>query len=409
MRVLAGRLLPGILAMAAFALLSCGGGSSPSGSSSGGSVIPATGSNVLPVVVDSGPNGDSVNTLFTSVTLCVPGSTTECQTIDHIQVDTGSYGLRVLGSVLTLSLPLNLATDGNTLSECTQFVDGFSWGPLASADVQLSGETAASVPIQVIGGASATAPPAGCTALGTAEDTVATFGANGILGVGVFEQDCGSGCVDNAASGFYYSCSQTACTPIAVPLASQVQNPVALFVTDNNGSIIDLPAVASPGAASLTGSLIFGIDTQSNNASGNQTLLTVDAGNGDFTTVFAGQTLAESFLDTGTNGLFFNASNVTQCSNTNFSGFYCPAASQSFTATLTGTNGVSTTASFSIDNAETVATNDPTYTVLTGLGGTYTTSNDTFDWGLPFYFGRRVATAIELHSSAVGTGPYVAF
>ena len=314
----------------------------------------------------------------------------------------------VLGSVLTLSLPLAQAVDGNTLSECTQFVDGFSWGPLASADVQLSGERAASVPVQVIGASGFTAPPAACSGTGKEEDTVSAFGANGILGVGVFEQDCGSGCVYNATWGYYYSCSQAACIPIAAPLASQVQNPVALFVTDNNGSIIDLPAVASPGAATLTGSLIFGIDTQTNNASGKPTLLTLDSA-GDFTTLFAGKPLQESFIDSGTNGLFFNANNATPCPNPSFSGFYCPASSQTFSATLTGTNGVSVTTTFSIDNAQTVATNDPTFTVLPGLGGTYTTTVDTFDWGLPFFYGRRVATAIELRSSAVGTGPYVAF
>jgi hypothetical protein len=31
------------------------------------------------------------------------------------------------------------------------------------------------------------------------------------------------------------------------------------------------------------------------------------------------------------------------------------------------------------------------------------------DFGLPFYFGRRVATAIEGDTTAVGTGPYFAF
>jgi hypothetical protein len=394
-----------LLTLAAGAMMSCGGDSPRSSSPA----IPATGANVLPVVVDGGPDNNSVNTLFTSVTLCVPGSTTQCQTIDHIQVDTGSYGLRILGSVLTLPLPLTNATDGNVLSECTQFVDGFSWGPVAAADVQLSGESAASVPVQVIGATDYIAPPAGCSGVGTEEDTVAEFGANGILGIGVFEQDCGTYCADNAASGYYYSCSQTACLQVAAPLSTQVLNPVALFATDNNGTILTLPAVVSPGTTTLTGALVFGIDTQTNNASGTQTVLTVDPDLGDFTTVFAGATLDQSFIDSGTNGIFFNDTNIAACTDPNFSGFYCPAASQALSATLTGTNGVSVTASFTLDNAQTVAANDPTFTVITGLGGTYSSSTDTFDWGLPFYYGRRVATAIESRATAVGTGPYVAF
>ena len=32
-----------------------------------------------------------------------------------------------------------------------------------------------------------------------------------------------------------------------------------------------------------------------------------------------------------------------------------------------------------------------------------------FDWGLPFFFGRRVAYAIQGAATAVGTGPYIAF
>jgi hypothetical protein len=407
MRIIARTLIIGVLAVAGFSVASCGGDSPTASSGGGGVVVAAT--NVLPVVVDSGPADNSVNTLFTSVTLCVPGSTTQCQTIDHVQVDTGSYGLRVLGSVLTLSLPVTVAADGNSLAECTQFVDGYSWGPVASADVQLSGEKAASVPIQVIGVTSFPAAPAACSSTGTEEDTVTEFGANGVLGIGVFEQDCGTYCAQNAASGYYYSCSQSVCAQIAAPLTVQVTNPVPLFAADNNGTIIDLPTVPSPGAATVTGSLIFGIDTQTNNASGKQTVLTVDPDYGEFTTVFDGATLDASFVDSGTNGLFFNDSNITACSSSDFSGFYCPATSQSFTATMQGANGVTATPAFTVDNAQTEATNNPTYTALTGLAGTYTSATDTFDWGLPFYYGRRVATGIENHTTTVGTGPYIAF
>jgi hypothetical protein len=43
------------------------------------------------------------------------------------------------------------------------------------------------------------------------------------------------------------------------------------------------------------------------------------------------------------------------------------------------------------------------------LGGTFSSSTDTFDWGLPFYYGRTVYSAIENATTSVGTGPYVAF
>jgi hypothetical protein len=413
MRNFAHMVAAGLIGFSGLAFVSCGGGGG------GASVVPTPApSNVVSVVVDGGPNNNSVNTLFTTVTVCVPGSTTSCQTIDHIQVDTGSYGLRLLAPVLTLSLPVTMASDGNSLVECTQFVDGYSWGPIASADIQVGEETASSVPIQVIGSSNfAAVLPANCSAIGTAEDTVDAFGANGILGVGVFEQDCGSGCDpsgNNPANGFYYSCSATACNGTTAALNSQVLNPVPLFATDNDGSIIDLPSVAAPGTTTLTGSLIFGIDTQTNNASGSETILGLDPFNGDFTTVFDAQTLTQSFLDSGTNGTFFDDTALTTCSDPHFTGFYCPAGPQSFTATLMGTNNANITENFTIDNAQTLATNNPTFSVLPTLAGTYSTiantnTSNTFDWGLPFYYGRRVFTAIENQRTAVGTGPYVAF
>jgi hypothetical protein len=388
---------------------SCGGGNPP-GSSSSGSTTVASASNVVSVVVNGGPTSTSttVNTLYTTVTVCVPGSTTECQTIDNIQVDTGSYGLRLLAPVLTLALPIAVASNGNSLVECTTFVDGYSWGPVATADIHVSGESASSVPIQVIGDTNFTEVPDTCSSTGPSENTVASFGANGIIGIGVFAQDCGAVCTSDPANEQYYACPPAgACDGIIVSSTTAlVQNPVTLFPVDNNGTIIDLPSVSQPGAATVTGSLIFGIDTQTNNASGSQTVLTLDDG-GNFITIFGGQTLSTSFIDSGTNGLFFNDSDIPQCSTD--TGFYCPTSTESFSATLTGQNAVSATASFSVANPETISSDDPTYTALPALAGTYSSDTTTFDWGLPFFYGRPVYTAIQGYSTKVNTGPYVAF
>jgi hypothetical protein len=395
--------------------VSCGG-ASLSSSAGGTGAVPAA-SNVVSVVVDAGPTNSSLNTLFTTVTVCVPGSTTQCQSIDHIQVDTGSSGLRLLAPVLSLTLPVQLATDGNSLVECTQFVDGYSWGPVTLADVQVSGEAASSLPVQVIGDSRFTVIPTDCSTTGPAENTVADFGANGILGIGVFAQDCGSRCAGSVDNTFYYSCAATACVGTTASLTTQVLNPVPLFAKDNNGTIIQLPSVAAQGALTLTGSLIFGIDTQTNNASGGVTVLSVDPNLGHFTTVFNGTTFDQSLIDSGSNGLFFTDSALQalkECPAPNDAGFYCPASTMSFTATLTGTtstggSGASTTASFSVASAQMLSTDNPTFTVFPTLAGTFPSSADTFDWGLPFYYGRRVLTAVETGTTAVGAGPYFAF
>jgi hypothetical protein len=341
--------------------------------------------------------------------VCSPGSTTNCQTIDHIEVDTQSFGLRVLASAMTLALPVQPAANGGSLAECTAFVDGYSWGPVALADVKISGETASSVPVQVIGDPNFSNIPASCSGQAPLEeDTVASFGANGILGIGVFDQDCGTQCVTAVDNGFYYTCSSTLCQPTTVPVAQQVTNPVSLFAADNNGSIIELPSVASQGAATLTGSLIFGIDTQTNNASGTETVLTVDPQFGYLTAQFNDQSLAMSFIDSGSSGIFFNDTDIVQCTDPSFSQFFCPASTLSLTVTLQGTNGVSGAIGFSIGNAQTLESDNPTFAALPMLAGTNPIPGS-FDFGLPFYFGRRVATALESGTTSLGSGPYVAY
>jgi hypothetical protein len=86
-------------------------------------------------------------------------------------------------------------------------------------------------------------------------------------------------------------------------------------------------------------------------------------------------------------------------------GFYCPSSLLNLSATNTGTNNASSTISFSIDNADTLFSNSAD-TVFPTLGGP---NPGTFDWGLPFFYGRNVFVAIEGKSSPGGTGPYWAY
>jgi hypothetical protein len=403
----------GLGAALCLSAISCGGGGG-----GGTSTIspppppPPLTANTASVVVDQGPSGNSANTLFTSVTVCVPGSTSSCQTIDHIQVDTGSYGLRLLAPVLTLTLPVETLSGGGSLVECTQFVDGYSWGPVALADVQMAGETGKSVPVQVIGDSRFTSVPSQCSSTGgTQEDTVATFGANGILGVGPFETDCGD--CDTVVRNIYYACAATGnCAETLVPTAMQAVNPVTRFAADNNGIIISLPAVASAGAATLTGSLIFGIDTQSDNQSGTQTVLTVN-GMAELAVTFNGATLANSFIDSGSNGIFFADSNIVTCTNPKINTFYCPGNTLTLGLSIQGANGVmANNLTFNVGNAQTIFSTAPTdtYNVLPQLAGTLPAGNaGTFDYGLAFFYGKRVAVAVEGSRTSVGTGPYIAF
>src|SRR5215471_21332898 len=118
--------------------------------------------NVLPVVVNAGPTNNALNQLFATVTVCAPG-TSSCQAISGILVDTGSVGLRVLSSALTVSLPQQTGAGGAPVVECLPFVDGFTWGPVKGADVKIAGETASGIPIQVIGLDQFPTIPSGCS------------------------------------------------------------------------------------------------------------------------------------------------------------------------------------------------------------------------------------------------------
>jgi hypothetical protein len=354
------------------------------------------------------------------VTVCAPGSTTDCTTIDDVLVDTGSPGLRIFQSaVSSLNLPAVNASNGSAAYDCVSFADGsYLWGPVEQADVTMGGETAAKVPIQVIA-SSTSGIPSSCSNGSTEnENTAALLGANGILGVGVEPTDCfyagGSACdpssgLSSAPYPAYYTCSGTNCSPAFIVRANQVTNPVASLPTDNNGVIVELQSV-SGSAATVNGSLIFGIGTESNNQlASSATVLTIvcDA----FTTSFQGQSFGvtndatcagpASFIDSGSNALFFpNVPKLPTCpTNTavgNLSGFYCPTSTENYSATNEGESGASKSTSFSVTNAEDVFTSpttesDAAMSTLAGLNPT----GYGFDWGLPFFYGINVYSSID--------------
>lgn len=405
------------LALVATLLTSCGGGggSGPvqSAPTLNGLPTPPAVSNLLGVTVDTGPSGSgyNVNRLYATVSICAPGSTTRCQTIDHVLVDTGSTGLRLLSGVMASGLNLSRLTGstGFPLLNCVQFVDNtHAWGPVVTADVVLSGKTAGSVPIQVIADPAFNNSAAACSNGSTEITTATLLGANGILGVGLFKEDCGSTCATFPNNGFYYTCTDVACTATTGTKASidkQLTNPVPRFASDNNGVVIELPAVNSTSMASLNGSLYFGIGTRSNNQFISGAVLTTTSA-GNFTTLLGGQSLSGSFLDTGSNGLFFNTAAIPSCVGSN-TDFYCPAALTTLSATLVGANAMTVPVSFSIDNAQSLFGSYPN-AVFPTLGGPIADPR-TFDWGLPFFYGRRVFVGIEGQVSPLGTGPLHAF
>ncbi|HEV2245916.1 MAG TPA: DUF3443 family protein [Terriglobia bacterium] len=417
--------LVALIALTALGLAGCGGSSPGSGSNSGSGSPPPPVNNNQAIDVNPGPLNDYPNGLFTTVTICVPG-TSNCQNIPDVLVDTGSEGLRLLSSQVTLKLPTIADSNNNNLQECVVFGDGsFNWGGVVSADIKLAGEIGSSVPMQLIDSKSPTTFPVPSACLsggGSDANTVQALGANGILGIGNYQQDCGTACTNtnNPIPGTYYVCSSNGtCSSVAVPVDFQVQNPVSTFPQDNNGLLISLPSIPPPppgvadtGAPTVSGSLIFGIGSQTDNGIGAAVIYKLDQ-SGNIQTAFNNVSY-KSFIDSGSNGLFFLDSTtlgIPDC--TTSKGFYCPGKTQSYTVTNSSMNGASGSVSFNIANAEALfAANNGQNAAFDNLGGRTGTgpSTDNVDFGMPFFYGRNVFVGIENKTGPGGVvGPYWAY
>lgn len=400
------RALKALGVMSAAALVAaCGGGGDDGG---GGTSVAA---NQAVVTVGRGVEGVA-NIPTVSVKICAPGTTT-CQTVDNIQVDTESFGLRLASSAASqvLSALPNQTVSGSQLAECTAFADGYTWGSIRTADLTIGGKTASAVPIQVVGDMPQGAVLTGGCATGTLELTPADLGANGILGVGVAPNDCGSLCASPpAGNSNYYACPNGAnCVQTVVPAAQQVANPVAKFSTDNNGVILSMPAIGPNGQATVAGTLTFGINTQSNNALPSSVTKLATNAYGDVNATFNNSNVT-AFFDSGSNAYFFTDSTLSNCTG-NASAFYCPPSTVTRPVTVANYNQSSPGAanglavSMSVGNATQLLSNG-NY-ALNNLAGDLGSSSFV-DLGMPFFYGRTVYYGMDQTGSG-GASPFIAF
>ena len=388
-------------------------GNSSNSGNSGNATPPATVDNTVPIRVDN--TMGSINMLSVSIKVCVPGtqSAAQCVTVDRMVVDTGSTGVRIAARAMPALAPLLLTQAGAVddksgsapIAECMPFASGFTWGSVKRADITIGSKTASNIPVQLFSdGAFAT--PADCIAHGVTDlGDGDNLGANGIIGIGHFTSDSPAALTTAIPGNYYYCPSQNNCISTRMLASKQVMNPVAAFATDNNGTVIRLPAVPADGQASVTGQLIFGVGTQQNNTlPANATVLATDK-YGMFTTQYQGQVFNHAAIDSGTNGYAFPDSTIPTVS-----GWYTPAGTLSLSATMEPTNGTGKPLQtpFTIANAVNLTTTG--YSAFANIGMNFSSDmGRMFLWGLPFFYGRDVYTVIG--GAAVGklTGPFVAF
>lgn len=376
------------------------GSATASSGTTGSTASPVVGSNAVPITVGAGTSGYA-NIPTVTITVCAPG-TTLCQTIPNVLVDTGSSGLRLVNSaapgVIAGMAKVSVPTGGSLL-ECGQFVTSYTWGSVRTADVRIGNLTATAIPIQIVGDQDAPNAPASCTNGSVPANTVADIGANGILGIGTAPYDCGAQCVTSKSANAYYVCASgtTGCQPAPTPLEKQVTNPVPHFSSGNDGVIVHLNP---PSGDTATGTLSFGIG----NPPSGKTILTTTT-SGDVRGTFSGSPLTYAYLDTGSNGYFFDSRGVSNMPGCLSNPFYCPTSTQNLSASLVGALGEQTNVEFSIDNADALFRTGGY--ALANLGGPGDAS--TFAFGLPFFYGRTVYIGIDRRPYGSGRLPFVAF
>ena len=378
-----------------------------------GTTIPTpTGNNVVPFTVNGSTcaSGSYPNKPCVSVKVCTPGTNT-CQTINDVLLDSGSYGLRVFKSVLNSGSPAVTTTPvtsgSNQVAECVEYGDGSKqWGTVQLAGVVLGNEAAVTVPIQIID-STYTGMSANCSGAVT---STTDAGFNGILGVGLFKEDCGSNCTTSSTNKIYFACSGSSCSGTPLPLASQVQNPIPSLTTDNNGIILQLPNIPTGGVASVAGFMVLGIGTQANNTPSGVTTYAANTSYGEFKTKYNGTTY-DSFLDTGSNALSFPTGNsaLPDCGST-YAGWYCPTSMQTLSAVNTSSSGATAgTVSFPISNFITLWNTSGVNAFIDMGSASSGNIGGFFDWGLPFFYGRNTYVGFEGTNSTLGSGPYWAY
>ena len=142
--------------------------------------------------------------------------------------------------------------------------------------------------------------------------------------------------------------------------------------------------------------MVFGIGTESDNALGAAKVLTVD-GSGNLSTSYGSQTYSGSYIDSGSNGIFFLDTGRPGCRSAQAAPTFTvrrrSRRSQRRSAASTARRSAM---AFNVGNADTLNGRFNAFSEVAGPnpGG--------FAWGLSFFFGRTIFTAIEGQSTPGG-------
>lgn len=350
----------------------------------------------IPISIGSGMNGDGINTMYISVTLCKDSTGVRCETIDNIILDTGSFGLKINRSALTESFITTLSkvklNDDQMIYACNTFGSGYVFASEYYASLNLANSYTNNVVVQIIENSPTAEIPDSCLAKGPFDD-FSNFGANGIIGVNPALTLANDSILmyKKNIKGIYESL--TFAEESQIPILNQ--NPLTSFKNNNNGFVISIPQVIQNTNTNVIGEMVLGINTAQNNQLTNQTNI-VKASESNLSTVcnsacFYSQinnpeSTIPAVFDSGTNGWVFISNTIPQCIYG-----YCPDqpviwSSMVYSYNFASNESYQVTAIITPD--ETYDGQDLSFSVMPHWGY-YNYNNETL-YGSPFFFGKNV-------------------
>lgn len=385
-----------IITLSLITLAGCNSGSDSSSSNNNQNQI----SGGIPIQVSANSTGvcSNLNSPCVSLNVC-DSNGNNCSTINNILVDTGSYGLRVFGNLLSNQTKnaLNpILVNNNPVGECVSYGDGSqNWGGINLGIVKFTDSIqTSSIPIQIIDSSFMTAP-SNCWNRTTSANN---FGYNGVLGVGLYQYDGGS----------YYSCSQNGCTSILnYKQTNEVMNPIYALPNSNNGLTLSFNNISSSGTNSLTGTLLFGVGTNESNTMNPSNVYSANLsslGIPMFSSLYNNNNYF-SFLDSGTNTLGIVNSGITLCNNP-YSDFLCPTSNMNLTIQNENSSGQLISTNINIANMNNLINSGNS--VFNNIGSELPNSFNgvqVIDYGLPFFIGKNVQLIYDGKTSNIGNGP----
>jgi hypothetical protein len=355
---------------------------------------PQLADNIVPIEVRQ-VTPTQYNKLFVDVTVC--NAARQCRTVPDVLVDTGSTGLRLLrGALDGLDLAPVKDPRGRALSNWSSFGSGDLWGTMHFAQVRVGAiATTRAIPVEVydLPGRRDKLPDGYANV--DARREIARMG-NGILGISPHRHH---------ARGYYVKGDKAGApgasrwVEVRVDAARQLTNPIAYFPAPyDNGSVISLPEVDwTSGANRVQGWLGLGIGaaTEALFPHGAR-VVSHDLDDDGLFPAAIGTRRFDVLVDSGTNALSLDLSHLGVSRHARYASYYdAPAPVPIELAVRSGDDYVRLARPLYVGPTVKYLKERSTHAALPMVVGWDEAPRSLSVLGLPFFYGRTVATGLR--------------